>query len=119
MTYLPPIPVADQPQLGKWLVERHELWVEESEKQIVGFIALSGEMLDHIYVHPDAQRRGTGSRLLNMAKALRPDCLRLWVFQKNVGARRFYERHRFRLVELTDGAGNMEREPDALYEWRP
>jgi ribosomal protein S18 acetylase RimI-like enzyme len=48
-----------------------------------------------------------------------PDGLQLWVFQKNVGARRFYERHGFRLVELTDGAGNEENEPDARYEWRP
>jgi GNAT superfamily N-acetyltransferase len=119
MTYLPPIPVKDHPQLGQWLVEQHELWVDESEMQIAGFIGLSGEMLEHIYVRPDAQRRGTGSRLLHRAKALRPDGLQLWVFQKNVGARRFYERHGFRLVELTDGTGNMEREPDARYEWRP
>ena len=41
------------------------------------------------------------------------------MFQKNEGARRFYERHGFRLVRLTDGDGNMEKEPDALYEWRP
>ena len=39
------------------------------------------------------------------------------MFQKNTGAIRFYERHGFRLVKLTDGADNMEREPDALYAW--
>jgi len=39
------------------------------------------------------------------------------VFQKNTGAIRFYERHGFRLVKLTDGADNVEREPDALYYW--
>ena len=43
----------------------------------------------------------------------------LWVFQRNEGARRFYERHGLRLAALTDGAGNEEREPDARYEWRP
>jgi putative acetyltransferase len=41
------------------------------------------------------------------------------VFQKNVDARRLYERHGFRIMKLTDGAGNMEREPDALYCWEP
>jgi ribosomal protein S18 acetylase RimI-like enzyme len=55
--------------------------------------------------------------LLEHAKAESPEGLYLWVFQKNEGARRFYERHGFRLAELTDGAGNMEREPDARYEW--
>jgi hypothetical protein len=39
------------------------------------------------------------------------------VFQRNEDARRFYERRGFRLVRLTDGADNMEREPDALYAW--
>jgi ribosomal protein S18 acetylase RimI-like enzyme len=64
------------------------------------------------------KNRGIGAALLDHAKALRPEGLELWAFQKNVGARRFYERHGFRLVRLTDGAENMEREPDALYEWR-
>jgi hypothetical protein len=46
------------------------------------------------------------------------DCLHLWVFQKNIGARRFYERRGFRAIKETDGTGNEEREPDALVEWR-
>ncbi len=49
----------------------------------------------------------------------RPDGFALWVFQQNDGARRFYERHGLRLVRETDGSGNEERTPDALYEWRP
>ena len=52
-------------------------------------------------------------------KRLRPERLELWVFQKNEAARRFYERRGFHLVRLSDGARNMEQEPDALYEWRP
>ena len=48
-----------------------------------------------------------------------PDGFSLWTFQKNEGARRFYERHGFDAVELTDGSGNMEREPDVRYAWRP
>jgi len=31
---------------------------------------------------------------------------------------RFNSRRGFHLVELRDGSGNAEREPDALYEWR-
>jgi ribosomal protein S18 acetylase RimI-like enzyme len=41
------------------------------------------------------------------------------VFQKNTGARRFYERYGFTLAELTDGLDTEEHEPDARYEWRP
>jgi hypothetical protein len=48
-----------------------------------------------------------------------PGGLQLWVFQKNVGARRLYERAGFELAELTDGERNEEREPDARYVWEP
>jgi ribosomal protein S18 acetylase RimI-like enzyme len=97
----------------------HEVVVAELGGLVVGFAALEPELLGHLYVHPALQRRGIGDALLARAKELRPDGLRLWVFQRNTGARRFYERRGLRLVELTDGAGNEEREPDALYEWRP
>jgi GNAT superfamily N-acetyltransferase len=101
------------------LVPGHEIWVAEVEGRVVGFAALSGDLLGHLYVHPDAQRRGVGSALFDVVKRERPDGARLWVFQRNEDARRFYEGHGCRLVELTDGSRNMEKEPDALYEWRP
>jgi hypothetical protein len=44
--------------------------------------------------------------------------LHLWTFQRNAQARRFYEARGFALVEETDGAGNEEKEPDALYLWK-
>jgi GNAT superfamily N-acetyltransferase len=118
MTYLPRIVDEHRPVLGGWFIERNEIWVADDEG-VVGFFGLNGDELSHLYVEPARQRHGIGTRLLDHAKALRPACLELWVFQKNDEARRFYERHGFRLIKLTDGAGNMEKEPDALYEWRP
>jgi GNAT superfamily N-acetyltransferase len=97
----------------------YDVVVAEVDGRLAGFAALEEDLLGHLYVHPSLQRRGVGDALLARAKELRPGGFRLWVFQRNTGARRFYERHRLRLVELTDGAGNEEREPDALYEWRP
>jgi ribosomal protein S18 acetylase RimI-like enzyme len=118
MIYLPRIPDEHRPLLGGWFIERDEIWVAEDD-EIVGFFGLKEDVLSHLYVDPAHQDRGLGTTLLDRAKSLRPDRLELWVFQKNEGARRFYERHGFMLVRLTDGAGNMEKEPDALYEWRP
>jgi GNAT superfamily N-acetyltransferase len=118
MTYLPRIPEHVRPRLGRWFLDRAELWVVQEER-IVGFAGLSGSELTHLYTDPSAQNRGVGRTLLDHVKNLRPERLELWVFQKNEGARRFYERQGFVLVRLTDGARNMEREPDALYEWRP
>jgi ribosomal protein S18 acetylase RimI-like enzyme len=101
------------------MVPGHEVWVAESAGAVVGLAALSGDLLGHLYVHPYEQGRGVGSALLDVVKRERPAGFRLWVFQRNTSARRFYERHGCRLVELTDGSGNEEREPDALYAWAP
>ncbi|HEY7561757.1 MAG TPA: GNAT family N-acetyltransferase [Gaiellaceae bacterium] len=101
------------------VLDRDEVHVADAEGRVVGFVALAGSLLDHLNVEPDVQGRGIGSALLELAKELRPDGFDLWVFQRNAKARAFYERRGLRLVELTDGAGNDEREPDARYAWRP
>ena len=94
-----------------------EIWVAEEDGRVVGFFALSDELLYHLYVYPERHGQGAGSALLDRAKEVRPSGFQLWVFQRNTQARRFYEHRGLRLVELTDGSGNMEREPDARYEW--
>jgi GNAT superfamily N-acetyltransferase len=101
------------------LFAEHEVWVASDGDGVLGFAILSGDQLLQLHVDPDEQNNGIGGRLLAQAKERRPGGFSLWVFQKNVGARRFYERHGLELVLLTDGEGNEEREPDAQYEWRP
>jgi ribosomal protein S18 acetylase RimI-like enzyme len=121
MTYLPDLHT--DAETRRWVREvvlrELEVWIAEDWARVVGFAALGDDLLEHLYVDPKAQNRGVGATLLTVAKERRPRSLRLWVFQKNVGARRFYERHGFMLVRLTDGRDNEEREPDALYEWQP
>ena len=68
---------------------------------------------------PDAQGRGIGSALFERLTVRRPEGFRFWVFQENVRARRFYERHGAVAIDFTDGSRNEERRPDARYEWRP
>jgi GNAT superfamily N-acetyltransferase len=101
------------------MIPSHEVWVAEDAGVVVGHAALKGDVLGHLYVHPDHQGRGVGSALLAVVKRERPEGFRFWVFQPNEGARRFYERHGCRIVELGDGSGNEEGVPDALYEWTP
>ncbi|WBU54613.1 GNAT family N-acetyltransferase [Paracoccus sp. SCSIO 75233] len=92
------------------------VWVAADEDRIIGFAAVSGEWLNHLYVDPGDWRRGVGSRLLARAKdgVAR---LQLWVFQDNQMARHFYAAHGFAEVELTDGAGNEEKTPDVRMLW--
>jgi GNAT superfamily N-acetyltransferase len=120
LTFLPKL--HDEADTKNWIatvmLPSHEVWVAERDGEIVGFAALTEDLLGHIYVRPDVQGRGIGGALLAKAKAVRPRGFDLWVFQQNEGARRFYERHGLTCVELTDGAGNEERTPDARYAWR-
>ncbi len=88
----------------------------EDGARLIGFSAMRPTWLVHLYVDPAWHGRGVGQALLTAAREDVAE-LSLWVFQSNTQARRFYERQGFTLVELTDGAANEERLPDALYRW--
>jgi GNAT superfamily N-acetyltransferase len=90
--------------------------VVEADGAVVAFLALDGDAIDHLYVHPDHHRKGHGSALLAHAKAQREQ-LELWVFQRNHGAIAFYSAHGFAIADSTDGAGNEEHEPDHRMRW--
>ena len=96
-----------------------EVLVAEVNELVVGFMALEGDQVDHLYIAPAYQDRGIGDALLAMAKDIRPGGLTLWTFQRNARARRFYEERGFVASEFTDGSRNEEREPDVLYAWWP
>jgi GNAT superfamily N-acetyltransferase len=96
-----------------------EVWVAVEAGRIVGMMALAGNHIDHLYLLPGHYRRGIGTMLLEVAKALRPDKLTLYAFAVNARARAFYEHHGFTPIEFGDGSGNEAREPDVLYEWQP
>jgi GNAT superfamily N-acetyltransferase len=120
MDYIPRLhtPEEDLAYIGGLFGER-EIWVAENDAGVVGFAILSADELMQMHVDPDEQNAGIGSALLARAKERRPAGFTLWTFQKNVGARRFYERHGLEVVRLTDGEGNEEREPDVQYAWNP
>ncbi|PDS44111.1 GNAT family N-acetyltransferase [Rhizobium anhuiense] len=85
--------------------------------RLVGVIAYGDNWIEQLYILPGFQGMGIGSLLLGRAKE-EMDEIRLWTFQRNIGARAFYEKHGFTAEEETDGADNEEIEPDVLYHWR-
>lgn len=119
LPYLPKVHTDDE--IRAWIrdvvVPTTTVWVAEADGQVAGFFSLSGEKLEHLYVHPGYQRSKVGTALLDQARALSPDRLELYTFARNEGARRFYERHGF--LAIAFGEDNEENEPDVLYEWVP
>lgn len=104
---------------GYWaghLFKACEIWGAEHDGNLLGVIAFQKDWIDQLYILPEAQGQGIGSMLLDIAKAVHPE-LRLWTFQHNAEARRFYEARGFAAIEKTNGSGNEEKEPDVLYRW--
>jgi len=89
---------------------------------VAGMMALSRDgdagWIDQLYLDPAAVGSGIGAALLAHAQRALGPPIRLYTFQQNAGARRFYERHGFRALAFGDGRANEERRPDVLYEWR-
>jgi putative acetyltransferase len=121
MGFLPALHTADEDRawMRSVVFPNCDVWIAELDGSIAGFVAVKGEMLEHLYVHPDFHNRGVGSALLEKARELMPLGFRLWVFQQNAQARRFYESNGLELVRTTEGESNEERTPDAEYAWRP
>lgn len=82
------------------IAARCDLWVIEDEQEIAGFLAIVGNYIERLYVHPKKWRRGFGTRLLELAKELSPEGLELHTHQQNRRARAFYEKHSFRAVHF-------------------
>ena len=95
--------------------------VVEQDGKVVGMMALSVNnsvgWIEHLYLLPEVVGQGIGSILLERAKAELGSPIRLYTFQANVNAIRFYERHGFQAIQYGDGSGNEEHCPDVLYEW--
>jgi GNAT superfamily N-acetyltransferase len=106
------------------LFDSEEVFVALVDDVVVGMMSIQrsaiGEpavdSLNQMYVLPGHVGRGTGSALLDVALKSMRHSLRLFTFQQNAGARRFYERHGFKAIAFSDGRDNEERCPDVLYE---
>ncbi|MFH9851464.1 GNAT family N-acetyltransferase [Streptomyces althioticus] len=122
MPYLPP-QKRDHEQVSRWVrdvvLRRCRTWVAVRRAEIVGYAALDGDMLDHLYLRPDVRRQGIGTLLLDEVRRHSPEGVVLHVFQQNIGARAFYERHGFTVLDTSDGSRNMENLPDMTLRWTP
>ncbi|HEV7734670.1 MAG TPA: GNAT family N-acetyltransferase [Candidatus Binatia bacterium] len=119
-----PIPHSDE-DVRLWittvLVPSGSVTVAVDGSSIVGMMAAARRdgvgWIDQLYLLPSHVGRGIGGRLLQHALDDLGPPVRLHTFQANAGARRFYERRGFEVVDYGDGTGNEERCPDVLMEW--
>jgi GNAT superfamily N-acetyltransferase len=102
------------------LLPREDVTVASVADQVVGFMAIHAEAgiswITQLYCTPSHVDQGIGTGLLARAMETASRPIRLYTFQQNTGARRFYERNGFAAIGFTDGGANEERCPDVLYE---
>ena len=81
-------------ELVKEMMSQAEVYVYEDNKMIQGFVGLSNEYIEGIFVSNEMQSCGIGKLLLDYIKNKKIR-LRLNVYQKNVRALSFYQREGF------------------------
>lgn len=114
-------------EVRAWIQDRvipsGQVIVAERGSTIVAMMSIESapgrSWIHHLYVHPDEVGKGVGTTLLQHALGTLPPPVRLYTFQSNLRARRFYERHGFTPIAFGDGSGNEENSPDILLEWHP
>ncbi len=77
------------------------LHVATAGPTVVGFLALHGDILEQLFIAPGMQRRGIGTRFLNLAKAQAPKGFRLTTAVDNSQSCRFYAREGLRRGEVS------------------
>lgn len=122
MPYLPPQKRGHE-QVTQWvrdvMLSACLVWVAVRDAEVLGYAALGGDVLEHLYLRPEVRRQGIGTLLLDAVRRQRPEGVSLHVFQQNADARAFYARHGFTVLEASDGRGNMENLPDLTLRWTP
>ena len=83
-------------ELVKELLLQATVYVYEDKQEIQGFIGLSDEYIEGIFVSAETQSQGIGKIMLNYVKGKRNKLL-LNVYQKNTRAISFYQREGFEI----------------------
>ena len=77
-----------------------------------GIVSVTDSLIEDLYVLPDRQNSGCGTRLLQFAISQCADTPTLWILENNGGAARLYRRMGFRETgrrnAVTDGLDEIE-----------
>ena len=102
-------------ELVKEMMSQAEVYVYEDDKMIQGFVGLSNEYIEGIFVSDEMQSQGIGKILINYVKDKRKK-LFLNVYQKNTRAISFYQREDFKI--RCSGIDDATGEKDYLMTWQ-
>ena len=65
------------------------------EEKPIGIVSVTNSLIEDLYVLPDMQNRGYGTKLLQYAIDQCTDTPTLWILENNINAERLYQRMGF------------------------
>ena len=82
------------------------------DEEPVGIVSVTGSLIEDLYIRPDMQNMGYGTKLLQYAIDHCGDTPTLWILENNKGAERLYRRTGFtetgRKNAITDELDEIE-----------
>ena len=102
-------------ELVKEMMSQAEVYVYEDDKMIQGFVGISNEYIEGIFVPDEMQSCGIGKLLLDYIKNKKIR-LRLNVYQKNARAISFYQREGF--IIQCEGLDEATGEKEYTMLWK-
>lgn len=79
-------------------IPNSKTWVYEENNEIIGFIGMLGNEIGGLFVLPNQQSKGVGTKLVNFISELH-DELEVEVFKKNNIGRAFYDKYGFTFMK--------------------
>ena len=82
------------------------------EDEPIGIVSVKDNLIEDLYILPQKQRMGYGTKLLQFAVAQCTDTPALWILENNVNAKRLYHKMGFqetgRISAITDRLDEIE-----------
>ena len=66
------------------------------EDEPVGVVSVTGSLIEDLYILPEKQNMGCGTRLLQFAIEQCSGTPTLWILENNIGSKRLYHRFGFK-----------------------
>lgn len=73
-------------------------WVFEENNVVIGFISMIENEIGGLFVYPDSQSKGVGTKLVNFINEFHNE-LEVEVFKQNKIGRAFYDKYGFKLIK--------------------
>ena len=89
-------------------IPKGETWVFEDDERIIGFIGMIGNEIGGLFVKPDQQSKGIGTKLVDFIKQFHSE-LEVEVFKENPIGRAFYDKYGFKHIKefFHEDSGNQ------------